>query len=283
MHVASLYVYPVKSCGGMRVDRCQLVETGLEFDRQWMLVDDDGVFLSQRKDPTLAKLRVEIVQVELAFNKAQTVQDCLVFTFDGQTILQWPTGSLSPVRIKVRVHDDSLLAFDQGDRPARVLSEIVGRPVRLVKKSCFFHRPSPGRSPTDVQVGFADAYPLLLTTTTSLGDLNRRLEQPVLFERFRPNIVIADVDEPYVEDRWGSFTIGSHRFEGRSRCTRCAIVSTDQQTSERSKEPLSTLLRYRVFPGSKSPCFGLNVDHLDRGQIAVGDLLHIQSLQGVIL
>ena len=58
--ITSLVIYPLKSAKGIQVKSVLLNERGFAFDRQWMVVDERGNFLSQRRAPRLALVRVEL-------------------------------------------------------------------------------------------------------------------------------------------------------------------------------------------------------------------------------
>ncbi|MEK7615303.1 MAG: MOSC N-terminal beta barrel domain-containing protein [Patescibacteria group bacterium] len=267
MRVSELWVYPVKSCRGVRVVEAKVGPTGFQYDREWMIVDEKGLFVSQRKDPILATIRPYVNG------------DCL-FLCVGESrdpILEVPVNGTHQDRgQRVTIHTDAeVMGKDQGDEAARVLSGVVGRRVRLVKKDWAFPRFSRGGE--RVETAFSDGYPFLVTTTASLHELNERLDSPVRMNRFRPNIVVNGTRDPFEEDQWGHFTVGSVTFAGKTRCTRCPIVTTDQFTGARSSEPTRTLLTYRVFPGSKHPCFGLYADHFEGDTIRVGDEIVVHS------
>ncbi len=263
MYVQSLHTYPVKSFGGTSASMVEVTPTGFAFDRQWMVVEAQShIFVSQRKDPALARFT--------AYVKAGN----LIIRYDDATVVQNPLNSSSCTTFPVQVHSTWQLGVDQGDHVAKILSEIIGRPVRLVKKAPIFDRSSLERTGL-IEVAFADGFPILLTSVDSLNELNSRLETPIPMSRFRPNIVLADLGVAFVEDFFGDFRLGDVKMQGRTRCTRCAITTTDQTTGARSAEPLRTLMSYRVFSGSKHPCFGLNVDHLETGWVHVGDTLEI--------
>ena len=118
------------------------------------------------------------------------------------------------------------------------------------------------------QVGFADGFSFLLTSRASLDELNRRLPSPLPMNRFRPNIVIDGV-EPFEEDGWKHIRIDGITFTVAKPCARCAITTTDQNTAERSKEPLRTLATFRHVPG-KGVMFGQNLIHDRPGVLHVG-------------
>jgi uncharacterized protein YcbX len=252
--VSGLCVYPVKSGAGLAAAQWALDERGLVHDREYMVVDADGRFLTQRECPRLALLRPE------------PGPPLRITTPDG-------SAAAEPGRpISVRVWEHCGPALDCGDEAAELLSALLARPARLVKLSPDHARTS-GRG--DAPVGFADGYPLLITTSASLAELNRRLVEPLPMDRFRPNLVI-DGCGPFDEDGWGSITVGSVAIDVVKPCARCAITGVDQATGERSGgEPLATLATFRRVDAGVA--FGQNAIHRGRGVLRVGDPVSVRA------
>lgn len=264
-HVAALAVYPVKSCRGAWLDAARLGERGLEHDREWMVVDGEGGFLSQRSQPRLARVRTAVAEGRLVLSAAGHGRVEAALDHDG------------PAR-RVTVWHDVVEAVSAGAEAAAWLSDLLEVPCELVRMPSATVRPvEPGRVGPGHRVGFADAYPLLLLSEASLEDLNRRLERPVPMDRFRPNIVVGGC-EPYAEDGWASITVAGIELVVAKPCARCVVVTTDQATGERSAEPLRTLASYRR--GEGGVLFGQNLVHLGRGEIAVGDAVHPRPRTG---
>jgi uncharacterized protein len=263
--VTQLNYYPIKSCGGISADRLEITPRGFRYDRQWMLVEPDGTFLTQRELPRMALIRPEIAD------------GCLTVSAPAMPPLQLPVDQ--PGR-EMRVdiwRDKGLKAVDLGDPAGEWFSAYLGASCRLVRFADDTVRPVDpryARRPTD-QVGFADGYPFLLISEASLEDLNTRLDEPLPMNRFRPNIVVNGV-EPYAEDTWNTVRIGDVVFDVVKPCGRCAITTTDQETAARGKEPLRTLAMYRSF-GEGSPKFGQNLVHHAAGMLRVSDRLEILS------
>ena len=115
---------------------------------------------------------------------------------------------------------------------------------------------------------FPPAYPLLLASESSLADLNRRLPAPLPMNRFRPNLVVRGAPA-WAEDGWKRIRIGAVELALVKPCPRCAIPSVDQETGRRTGvEPLRTLAEFRR--GEEGALFGMNLVHLDRGELEVG-------------
>lgn len=255
MRVTALNVFPVKSCAGIALDAARLTPTGLADDRHWMIVDDKGVFISQREVDTLAKILV-------------TVDDtALHLACDGDTFsVPRDVTTFGPrERLTVSVWSDTFRALSY---PAKVgvddwLSNVLSRPVRLIEDD----GDRPLKETVQVagyfgRMAFADGYPMLILSEESLADLNQRIRArrpdhiDVPMNRFRPNVVIEG-GGPYCEDAHRYIHIGETKFLGGKPCARCVIITIDQQTLVTSKEPLATLATYRREDGEVM--FGQNL------------------------
>ena len=247
--VASLHVYPVKSCRGIDVDAFRITETGPEWDRRWMIVTAaDGRFITQRSHPAMARIAVAIAG------------SILRLTSDGIEPLVIPVAHGGEAR-RVVVWNDTCLGVDAGDDAADWLAAMLGEPLRLVRIDPSVPRlastqfAGPGPHP----VSFADAYPVLMIARESLAELNRRLPAAIPMTRFRPNVVIEGV-AAHAEDAMSRFRFGPVVLRGVKHCTRCPITTTDQQTGARDahQEPLRTLGKYRHDRALKGVIFGQN-------------------------
>lgn len=257
IHVSGLFVYPVKSCRGISLERARVGERGILYDREWMIVDGHGQFLTQRVLPRLSLI------------EAALEPDALVLRAIGMPELRLQLEGLTGPECVVTVWKDDCRAYDEGPHVAGALSRFLGQPCRLVRMTANDLRQA---TSGEARVGFSDGYPFLLISEASLIDLNSRLPEPLPMNRFRPNIVV-DGCESYAEDSWKRIKIGSVRLDGMTQCTRCAITTTDQATAERGHEPLRTLATYRRTPDGV--VFGRNFNHLDQGELCLGDKVHI--------
>ncbi len=268
IQLVGLHLYPLKGARGISLKRWLVDRRGLRFDRRWMLVDGDGVFLSQRTLPRLALVRPRLG------DRSGTV---LIGDELPRTLrLEAPEGDPLNIPLEPAVGDE-LVAEIWGDRvgvlaPSPVADDWFTRfldtPCRLV------FLPDDSRRSTDPEyapgheVGLADGYPFLLLSTASLEELNRRLVDPLPMNRFRPNLVVNATD-PHEEDRWARLRIGGLDFTVVKPCARCAVTTVDQASGDRGKEPLRTLATYRNRDGKVY--FGQNLVHRGRGWIQVGD------------
>jgi uncharacterized protein YcbX len=255
--LSRLYVYPIKSCGGISLESAELDTTGLRHDRRWMLVDATGGFVSQRTVPRMALISVSIGDESLTVHATGMVD--LEVPFDGES-----GGSIG-----VEVWGDAQRGVPVGEEADRWFGRFLGGDYRLVRQPEDDVRPVDSVYAADGdRTSFADRFPFLLISEASLEDLNGRLESPLPMNRFRPNLVVRGCG-PYAEDGWGNVRIGGTDFRVAEPCRRCAITTTNQETAERGKEPLRTLATYRKSAGEVE--FGRNLIHTSPGNVSVGD------------
>jgi hypothetical protein len=254
--LSALWRYPVKSLRGQRCERLAIGPRGPVHDREWMLVDESGRFLTQRQQPRMAQIAVALED------------DALVFDAPGRPSLRVARAGTGE-RLPVQVWNDRLEA--QGMDPAADawLSDFLGQPCRLVHFPDDTRRPvDPHYAQADDQVGFADGFPLLLISQAALDALNQRLDEPVDMRRFRPNLVVSGC-APHAEDDWRRIRIGGLTFRVVKPCSRCPIPGLDPETGEKRGRVLETLMQYRRGEDNKI-YFGQNLLHDGRGELAVG-------------
>ncbi|MGO8971462.1 MAG: MOSC domain-containing protein [Myxococcaceae bacterium] len=259
--VAALNVYPVKSCRGIPLGAATLDRWGLQHDRNWMVVDSEGRFVSQRTQPRLALVAPTLGSERLTLRAPEMPP------------LELPvTGRAGPEKT-VSVWDDTCRALDQGDAAADWFAQYLGLPHRLVRIGAAFERSVAEASyPHGADVAFADGFPLLVLSGASLRALNARLLEPVPMNRFRPNLVVEGCPE-FAEDGWKQIRVGQVTFQVLSACQRCAITTVDQATGATGKEPLATLATFRR--SGDAVIFGRNMVHQGVGTLRVGDVVEV--------
>ncbi|WKB54618.1 MOSC domain-containing protein [Eleftheria terrae] len=240
--VSGLYVYPIKSCAGVSLPESLIVETGLEFDRAWMVVDDRGHFVSQRELPRMALIRPTLRHADM------------VLRAPGMLALHVAYDSVEAA-CTVRLWNEMVRAYDMGDLAAQWFSDFLGRPLRLVRYDPEHKRLSDAAwtDGREAENQFSDGFPYLVVSQSSVDELNRRLQArgqaPVSVERFRPNIVISGDLDPNAEDYFDELQIetpqGLVRLQMCKPCTRCNIPNVDPQTGATGHEPGDTLSLYR--------------------------------------
>lgn len=259
--VRSLHIYPVKSCRGIDLDRAEVAETGFRHDRRWMVVDGDGVFLSQREHPALATVTTRMEPGRL------------ILEHEGRSSLEIDPETIGAGRRSVNVWKDWVDAVSEGAEAAEWFSSLLGMPCELVRQPRGgIRRVDPDFASPGDRVAFADGYPFLLISCASVDELNHRLETPVPADRFRANIII-DGCRAHAEDAWPAITIGEVEFLLAKPCARCVVITTDQQAGTRHTEPLMTLAGYRQFDGKI--LFGQNLLHRGLGTVRVGDEVRV--------
>jgi hypothetical protein len=282
MIVSELCIYPIKSCQGIKLKQAQVTPKGFRWDRELMLVNQQGRFLTQRQYPYLAKVQVELIDARITLKTQDASVKPISFT---------PT--LTGTEIEVEIWRDRTVAIDQGDELAQWFHQVLKLENN---KQCRLARQSPQHIRQINQkyavrgnevVSFADGYPFLLTATASLEELNHRIqdmyqqpEKTIPMERFRPNIVVT-TKKPFIEDHWKLIQIGEVVFTVVKPCSRCIITTTDQQTGARdeSKEPLRSLGTFRQF-AEQGVMFGENMCPQNTGLVKVGDSLQILKFRG---
>lgn len=265
LRLSEIWIYPIKSLGGIRLKQSRVLEKGLEYDRRWMLVDENGVFMTQRNTPTMALFKLEIGKEKLKI------------TYSPDSIVH--TISLHPNALEksesVIIWNDAVTAREVSRESSAWFSSILNLRCRLVY---FPEENSRSVDPiykvNDEHVSLADAYPFLIIGQESLNFLNSKLTEAIPMNRFRPNFVFTG-GEPNEEDTWRNFTIGSNRFVGVKPCARCAVPTINQDTAEKGIEPTRTLATYRR--NENKILFGQNLLATDHQEVKEGDLINIQT------
>lgn len=259
--ISSLFVYPVKSCAGVQVQDAILTETGLEFDRAWMVVDGQGRFLTQRDLPRMALIQPQLKHYEM------------VLRAPGMLALHVALNAVEAA-VRVRVWHDEVAAYDMGATAAQWMTDFLGVTARLVRFDPEHKRASRRRWTGEVVAlnQFSDGYPLLCISEASLRLLNDKLlasgAAAVGMERFRPNIVLGGECLPHDEDRLDVLQVftdqGVARLKPVKPCARCPIPNIDPATGLASPEVGDMLQTYRQDARvNGAVTFGMNVVALD--------------------
>ncbi len=260
--LASVHAYPIKSCGGVQLQQGLLIETGLEFDRAWMVVDRHGEMLTQREHPRMA-----LVQAAFKGND-------LVLRAPGMLALHLRLDAVEAATY-ARVWDDRVRAYDMGALAGQWFTDFLrpgnqtpGNRLQLVRFDPEHHRPcDPQWTGTlPAQTGFADGFPLLVANTASLQDLNRRLlaagATAVDMQRFRPNLVLDGLpafDEDHTRELFIETADGEVELRLVKPCVRCSIPNVDPATALSSPTVGDTLASYRSDPRVEGGVtFGMN-------------------------
>lgn len=266
--LAAIHRFPVKSCRGESVAAAAVEPWGLAGDRRWMVVDDEGVFITAREVNELLLVHPEITPYGLRLS-APDLPPLEVATPDPAA------------RVPVRIWRSELTAAAAGPEADAWFGKALGRSARLVHlddPTC--RATSPDFSEPGDRVSFADGYPLLLTTEESLAALNDQVlaaaatgRDPLPMARFRPSVVVSGV-EAWAEDDWRRIRIGPAVFRAVKGCARCVITTIDPDTAVREREPIASLARTRRWDGAT--WFGVNLIPDTAGAtIHVGDRVEV--------
>ncbi|MEO6354000.1 MAG: MOSC N-terminal beta barrel domain-containing protein [Oxalobacteraceae bacterium] len=258
--LTELHFYPIKSCAGIALQQATLTPAGLMhdliYDREWMVVDAHGNFMTQREHPAMARITPRIQG------------DCLKLRAPGMLELEIPLDLPDPEHaqtLEVRVWDDTLIAYDCDALTAHWFSQVLDVQCRLVRFHPHASRVTNSRwtAHADVPALFSDGYPFLLISQASLDDLNQKLaaqgRTPLPMNRFRPNLVIDGITA-FEEDFIESLRIGAAALKPVKPCARCPIPAVDQITGIVGDDPLDILRSYRANPKVDGGItFGMNV------------------------
>ncbi|MDN5284963.1 MAG: hypothetical protein JWR38_1237 [Mucilaginibacter sp.] len=262
--ISELYIYPIKSLGGISLTRAEVTDRGFKYDRRWMLVDEQNRFLTQREYPQMALLKVLVKN------------DGLLVTHYSQGSIIVPFEQSGKTKHEVVIWDDTCTGVFVSNELDTWFSDALDIKCRLI------YMPENTRRQVDQQyapkgmiTSFADAYPFLLIGQASLDDLNSRLAESLPMNRFRPNVVFTG-GEPFEEDLMNHLHIAGINFYGAKLCARCVLTTIDQQTAIKAKEPLKTLATYRLR--DKKILFGQNLIHKGIGVLSVGDTIDVLSM-----
>jgi uncharacterized protein len=260
--IGGLFVYPVKSAAGIACDHARLDVCGLQHDREWMIVDPAGRFLTQRDESRLALLHTELNAQSLRLSNPHGAGPVIALGHQGQ-------------RVSVRVWESTCVAFDAGAEVAAFLSDWLGRPLRLVRFDPVTRRLSNNEwtAGREVPNFFSDGYPLLVLSRASINDLAARVGRDLPVNRFRPNVLLEGV-AAYAEDHATRLKAGTVMLALTKACTRCVITTIDQAIgTSQDLEPIATLKRYRFDAALRGVVFGRNAyalqgegTNLSRGQ-----------------
>ena len=253
--VSELAIYPVKSCGQIQLQKSRVEAFGLQYDRRWMVVDEQDVMLTQRKIARMCLIQVKLTPLGILLN----------------------APGMKELRVNIPEHDNKRLvtvwqdqcqSYDAGEEATDWLGNFLKTGCRLV----YFpdnevRQVDPEYAMQGDKTAFSDGFPLLLISQASLDDLNHRLASPISMARFRPNLVVKGC-EKFAEDNWKKIRIGEIEFRIVKPCSRCVIPSINIETAEKEEEPTKTLVSYRKR--DNKIFFGQNVIASTTGEIQLG-------------
>lgn len=259
--LSDIIIYPVKSLPGVRINEIKVEPRGLQYDRRWMLIDENDKFITIRQHHELLLFDLQIEDDGFVV-KHRASGDTLELPW---TISEGPEAT-------VTIWNDEVKAIAGKNDWGSWFEDKLGISCRLVYMPDNADRMVEEKwAPEGKVVNFADECPLLVVGSASLADLNKKLENRITIDRFRPNLVFGG-GEPYEEFRWGKFNIGNNSFQGLKPCARCVVTTLDPVTAEQGKEPLLTLSKQKI---NNKVVFGQHALGLDFGTIKVDDNIEV--------
>ncbi len=259
LKLSDIFIYPVKSLAGFRLESCEVDQKGFKYDRHWMIIDQDNRFLSQREIPSMSQIQTRISQDELILSIAN----------DSVTL---PLEEIEQPTIDTTIWRDRCKAHPVSREIDQWLSDYLHRDCQLVCQGLQKRPVDSAYGTQNDQTTFSDGFPFLIISDASLTDLNEKMQQSLPMQRFRPNLVISDCDS-FAEDYWRKIQIGAISFRLPKPCSRCSVTTIDLETGQQSKEPLSTLNKFRKW--QQAVYFGQNAIHDQTGLLSIGDKVQI--------
>ena len=264
MKITGIYIYPIKSMGGIRLETATVEREGLQHDRRWMLLDANDQFITQRQVPELALIQGSLSNAGILLSHKNGQHGQVELPFDEE-----PDSPPFPVK----VWSDEVAARAVSGTVNEWLSDALKTRCGLVKIETNAMRYSL-KGKGGKYVSFADTHPLLLAGSASLYELNSRMETPLPMTRFRPNLVF-DGGKPFEEDTWKAFSIGQVQFKNMGLCDRCKVTLIDPETGKTTgAEPLRTMDTFRKMDGKVFfGVWGTLLREDEKATIRVGDLI----------
>ncbi len=261
MHLSEIVVYPVKSLGGIQLSEAKVIQSGLEYDRRWLLIDQENRFVSQRTMPVLTTLAVQIRDKAIYVHEKQNETNGIE--------IPWTLTSEQPVT--VTVWDDQIQSYQYPNHINQWFSNYLNKPVRLVKMSAEKPRTKQLQvAPYNSTMSYADGYPFLVLSKASVEKISQEIGEQIDIRQFRANLII-DGCEAFAEDQLQEFSISDVHFQMVKPCKRCQVIGIHQDTGVSSKEPIRYLSKTRKQ--GNHIIFGMNAALIKEGTIHVGDII----------
>jgi uncharacterized protein YcbX len=269
--VVAAFIYPIKACGGVAVDRLHIDRFGgAQGDRQWAVINAANEVTWQGDFPRLVRVVPQLHGDRLVLGAPGLPPMPVMFDALGST-------SAREIRLwnEPMARHDVYEAHDAGDAAAAWLGEAAGAALRLV------------RLPDDA-VGREHANRLHVVVAESCEEIDQRLAARGLpaaaMARYRPNLVLRGLEEPllpFVEDHLKAIAWRNDAAAGRidvnARCVRCVVPEVDPATGAPGKVmlPLLAELSTERLPG-QPVSFGVYGRGTPGGVLAVGQHVAVE-------
>ena len=270
MKISHLYIYPVKSLAPVALQEAEVWQLGLKGDREVMLVDVHGKFITQRTRPQLTRFQVFLQDSSVLIKDKISKSEFVFCSDDFQNQIQ-----------KVQIWDDEVQNVLENDKGSKWFSSLLDEKVFLVQMNYAFNRKISPKHYTDYShlTSFADSLPILLCTSASFKVVEKDYGS-YDYLRFRPNIIIEN-QISFEEDFWDVIEVNGLELQNKKCCARCNLINLDPQTAVLDKSFLGKLSVYRTFQHKVN--FGVQMVPLMGGKIQVGDTVHLKSIKNALV
>lgn len=277
MTIDEIYIYPIKSCGGVRLQQATVDDPGLAHDRRWMIVDESHNFVSQRRAPQMARIAVEVIW---SWQHSNVPMPTLKLRFRSESgdvteeLIISPRDEMQD-RVSVRVWEDTVEARVYPDTISSVLSRWLGFPCQLVKIASSYARFKQNKANSNnYALSFADSAPVLLANRASAAALGEHHGKTIDILRFRPNLIVSGATA-FSEEAWNTIGTDSVSFETALACKRCLMIEIDQNLGQRNEALMKSLLAVRQdLKADTQLLFGLKLVPTLKGVLREGDVLY---------
>ena len=281
--VSHLYIYPVKSCKGVKITKAECTPIGIKYgkfrDRHWMVVTQDNTFITQRQKPCMSTISVSLHE------------DFLSLDAPGMPTVTVPVDVSNNTKLKAKCWGDEVDVLDCGAEVGLWLSKVIGEPgCKLVYLHPSFRKRDITKSTKNLrwlgrpgdEIALVDFASYHIAAQSTIDDLNSRLSIKVGIANFRPNIVVEN-SPAFEEDQWKKIYTENTKFVQLKLCQRCLVTTVNQEEGRRfeNEEPLNTLRGYRnVQPEvyGKAPILGTHLALDQTGDIKEGDTIFAETV-----
>jgi uncharacterized protein len=273
--ISALTLYPIKGCQGIILTEAFALNEGLAVklangemlhDRQFMVVDSQGQFITQREVPLMATIGVSIAAEGLSLSAL------------GHESLHVPIGSKLHKARKARkarnarnvvVWNFAGSGLDVGLSATAWFTKVLQRPAALVQFDSSVPRNCKEIGSIGSKTYFADSFGYLLISQASVTDLEQRMREhhqdaslALSANRFRANILLDGI-AAYEEDHVRTFDFEGAVLEVVSKCVRCNVPGVDQSSGEvQLAQPTAVLDTYRLDLELGGSTIGVNAIRL---------------------
>ncbi len=260
--LSKIWIYPFKSLPGIEMNEAFLTNAGLEYDRNWMLIDHTGKFITARENSQLFKFSIAINNENQSLNIGYPINNSFV---------HFPIQPESGNSLDAELWGKQIKVIHPSKEVSDFFSESLQQKVKAVYANQNSNRIIESINLNRFRINLADGYPFLILGEASIDNLSMGFNENIDIRRFRPNFVFSG-GIPYEEDTWSQVTIGDNTFLCEKKCARCKVVAIDPDSIHFNPQIL-TLMNQKRKEGNKV-MMGMNLSLLDGIKINKYDQVH---------